>query len=121
MDKYKIAEKIYMIHKEISEYDNHQYHFNVFVNSAGDVWRGDLHINSNSYTISDSEYIYEFNLYPIFTTNEIESMGDNPEDGTVISEWKKESDSSMRRYANEIAYAIVNGSSIEDISPNMWG
>jgi len=118
MNETIIAGKILDICNEILEYDNNDYHYNVIVTSDGEVIRGDLHINGNSWTeFSEDNIIARFNVHACNIKQMIEDDGNDPEDEKEIEIYTEENRLAHGIYANEMAHAIVNGLPIDNIQP----
>jgi hypothetical protein len=119
--KNKISAGIFEIQKEINGYDDAQYRFDVLVNpGTGNVERGDLHINCNSWTQWHStDGMYTLSLYPAYTTEyrrDVEASNGNYDiDDACAEAWEDAALAASGRYADELAEAIVNGDNIEDI------
>lgn len=90
----------------------------MIVTANGDVIRGDLHINNQSWTQWPPEYeiIAEFKACGCNLADEIRSEGLDPEDDDEYDCWVDAYKSAHRRYAANMANAIVRGLPTEDIS-----
>jgi len=115
-----IAEKILEICNEILEYENGEYHYNVIVTSGGEVIRGDLHIDGNSWTeFSEDNIIAQFNVHACDIKQMIEGDGNDPDDVEQIEIYEDENRQAHKKFSENMANAIVNGLPIEDIRPEI--
>jgi len=116
----RIANEINEICTEILEYSNNDYHFNVIVTSTGEVIRGDLHINGNSWTeFKASDIVARFNIYACDIKQMIANDGNDPDDEQEIEIYENENRLAYKKFAGEMARAIVNGEPTEEIHPEI--
>jgi hypothetical protein len=122
LEKNIIAARIADIYREISEYDNANFFYDVAIYNDGTVMRGDLHIDDSTYTRwDDSAVIATLRLRPAFTASDITDNGEDPGDEETVKAWREEADWRIRQYAEEIAAAVVGGKPIDNIAIAMWG
>lgn len=126
LDKEKIKQRIIEIAEDIMAYwhgttQGFDFRYDVAVRNDGEVGRGDLHFNCNSWTeFHDPEdIIAEFSIRPVFSAEEIEASeyeSDEPlEDPSIMKAWFTAGKEAIELFADYMAEKIVNRESIEDI------
>ena len=117
-----IAQEIWEVCQKALGYSDPDYHYNVVVTTDCEVWHGDLHISCNSWTdfgLDENEIAAKFNLCGL-DVDEMICMDENdPDDDETQTAYSEQIDYSYRKFADEMAHAIVNGLPTEDIYPTI--
>jgi hypothetical protein len=103
------TERLIEIMREINEYDDPRYRYDVAIFPDGSVSCGDLHTDVNSWSVWNEPTLYEFSVRPVYTTEDMRYADDveTDENGDPlpadIEIWDKEADKAIVRWVERFA------------------
>jgi len=134
--KVAAANRLAEIYYDITNYGNRDYNYNVLITTDGNVLRGDLHIDNNSWTefhIAECNIAWQGTLSPLYTEDDVrtakieqliaigrcsdvEDLRFYPVDYRA---WEITATYAIETWANDLIDALSDGDNTDDIWPEM--